>query len=305
MEFLRSVPIGQYVSGRSGWLRKVDPRLKFAWVLMFLITPVLSGPLWRVGLVIALLLITACGSLPLRILSRSLFYLIILSSVFGLLAIFLPTNEVSSQLNVRYSHELSNAIASGSSWELIRINSINLGSLSIGPFIVDRRSAELGVKTSTLIFTVVHSVNLMLASTSPEDVMWTLRWFLGPLSFLGFPIDRMSFQLLLALRFIPLLQEEFQNLIRAVVNRAVNFRLLGFKKSLGLFLTVGELLLSNILLRAEQGADSLVIRNGGSLLSPELFKPKCLFSAKTFRLNFLCIFMLVLIVLLRKQYGVF
>ena len=134
--------------------------------------------------------------------------------------------------------------------------------------------------------------------------MWTLRWYISPLSLLGLPLDRMSFQLLLALRFIPLLQEEFQNLIRAVVNRSVDFRDLGFKKSLGLFLTVGERLLSNILLRAEQGADALLIRNGGLMLSPKLFKPKGLFGIRTFRINLMCVLTLALIMFLRKQYGV-
>ena len=72
MDWLKQVPIGQYVDGNTGWLRYLDPRLKFAWVLMFLITPVLAGPLWRIGLVSALFLITFFGSLPLRIFWRPL-----------------------------------------------------------------------------------------------------------------------------------------------------------------------------------------------------------------------------------------
>ena len=52
MDWLRKIPIGQYVAGRSGWLRKLDPRLKFSWVVMFLLSPVLAGPLWRIGLVV-------------------------------------------------------------------------------------------------------------------------------------------------------------------------------------------------------------------------------------------------------------
>ena len=135
--------------------------------------------------------------------------------------------------------------------------------------------------------------------------MWTLRWYISPLSLLGLPIDRLSFQLLLALRFIPLLQEEFQNLVRAVINRSVDFRDLGLKKSIGLFLTVGERLLANILLRAEQGADALLMRNGGVFVRPQLFKPKGLLNVRTLRLNSFCILMLVVVLLLRKQYGVF
>ncbi|MDA0259046.1 MAG: energy-coupling factor transporter transmembrane protein EcfT, partial [Cyanobacteria bacterium] len=55
MDWLRQIPMGQYVDGREGWLRRLDPRLKLAWSLVFLLTPVLAGPLWRLGLVAALL----------------------------------------------------------------------------------------------------------------------------------------------------------------------------------------------------------------------------------------------------------
>ena len=122
---------------------------------------------------------------------------------------------------------------------------------------VDRASAVLGLRTSTLIFTVIHSVNLMLITTPPEDLVWALSWCLAPLKWLGCPVERLGFQLLLALRFLPLVQEELQNLLRSLASRAVNLRQLGFKAGFGLVLAVGERLLANILLRAEQGADAL------------------------------------------------
>jgi energy-coupling factor transport system permease protein len=42
MDWLRQIPIGQYVDGSAGWLRLIDPRLKLGWVVMFLLTPVLA-----------------------------------------------------------------------------------------------------------------------------------------------------------------------------------------------------------------------------------------------------------------------
>ena len=57
MDWLRQIPIGQYVDGSGSWLRRLDPRLKLAWVLLFLLTPVLAGPLWRLGLLGLLLLL--------------------------------------------------------------------------------------------------------------------------------------------------------------------------------------------------------------------------------------------------------
>ena len=65
MDWLRQIPMGQFVDGREGWLRRLDARLKLAWSLVFLLTPVLAGPLWRVALVLGLLLLPIAAA-PLR-----------------------------------------------------------------------------------------------------------------------------------------------------------------------------------------------------------------------------------------------
>ncbi|MEI6615036.1 MAG: energy-coupling factor transporter transmembrane protein EcfT, partial [Cyanobium sp. ELA507] len=53
MDWLRQLPIGQYVDDggpdRGSWLKRIDPRLKLAWTVAFLVAPILAGPLWRVG----------------------------------------------------------------------------------------------------------------------------------------------------------------------------------------------------------------------------------------------------------------
>jgi energy-coupling factor transport system permease protein len=87
------------------------------------------------------------------------------------------------------------------------------------------------------------------------------------------PVERLGFTLLLSLRFLPLVQEEFQNLLRSVATRSVNLRRLGWQASLGLVLAVGERLLANVLLRAEQGAEALVARGGRWLAPDQLLRP--------------------------------
>ncbi|MFL0770725.1 MAG: CbiQ family ECF transporter T component, partial [Prochlorococcus sp.] len=256
MDWLRQVPIGQFVAGSSSWMRRLDPRLKLAWVLMFLLSPVLAAPSWRVGLVAALLFLTFTSGLPIRIWWRSLLLLLLLSAFIGLVAmLLLPTGDPAATLPIRRVQELPGLELSGPVWDLLRIGPLHLGSFSLGPLVVDRRSAELGLNSATLLITVVHSVNLMLLTTPPEALVWALGWSLTPLAIVGVPVERLSFQLLLSLRFLPLVQEELQNLLRSLVSRAVNLRQLGFKASFGLILSVGERLLANILLRAEQGAE--------------------------------------------------
>ena len=302
MDWLQKIPIGQYVSGKSSWLRSIDPRVKLSWILLFLLTPILANSIWRISLVFVLLIITFLSFLPPRIWWRSLAFLLVFSLIIGSLSIVLPASESSFELTIRAPDEISGAIVLTRSWEIFRFGPFDFGGTSLGPLIVDRRSAELGIKTSTLIFTVIHSVNLMLITTPPEDLVWAIRWFFAPLTLLGFPSEKLSFQLLLALRFLPLVQEELQNLFRSIGVRAIDFRKLGFKSTLGLFISLGERLLSNILLRAEQGSDSLMSREG-LWLSSEQLRPCIVVNPKYLLLNLSLVFLLLIAISLRFLYG--
>ena len=121
-------------------------------------------------------------------------------------------------------------------WNILQIPLQQIWFINFGPFNLSRKAFELGIKTSTLIFTVIHSVNLMLLTTLQEDIVWGLSWFMYPLRKIGLPISKWLFQLLIALRFIPLVQEEFQNIIKSVSVRSINFRNLGLKKSFNVLL---------------------------------------------------------------------
>ena len=302
MDWLKKIPIGQYVAGKSSWLRVIDPRIKFSWILLFLLTPILANSIWRISTACILLLITFFSFLPLRIWWRSLVFLLVFSLIIGFLSIVLPASEISSQLSVRAPDEIPGAVVFTRSWEIFRLGPLNFGGFSLGPFIVDQRSAELGIKTSTLIFTVIHSVNLMLITTPPEDLVWAMRWFFAPLTFFGFPTEKLSFQLLLALRFLPLVQEELQNLFRSIGVRAIDFKKLGLKSTLSLFISLGERLLSNILLRAEQGADSLMLREGLWLTSEQL-RPCIVINPRYLGINLSSIILLLIAIILRCMYG--
>jgi energy-coupling factor transport system permease protein len=273
MDWLRQIPIGQYVDGTGSWLRDLDPRLKLAWTVAFLLTPILAGPWWRLALVGLLLLVTACSGLPWRIWRRTLPLLLALSLLVGVLATFLPAGGADPVAETRSPQELRLAPADqGQRWELLRWGPVQLGPVPFGPLVITRRSAELGLNSATLLFTVIHSANLLLLTTPPEALVWGLSWCIAPLARLGVPVDRLGFTLLLSLRFLPLVQEEFQNLLRSVATRSVNLRLLGLQGSLALVLALGERLLANVLLRAEQGAEALMAKGGRWIAPAQLLR---------------------------------
>lgn len=302
MNILTKFPIGQYVDGNSSWLRIVDSRLKIIAVLIFLITPIWAGPLWRLSLVICLIFITFISLIPPRVWWRSLLLLLGLSLFIGLLSLIASSDIQSLDSSLRDPNELNLMLESQENWNILEIPSKKIGFITFGPHNLSRKAFELGIKTSTLIFTVIHSVNLMLLTTLQEDIVWALSWFMKPLGKVGLPIDKWLFQLLLALRFIPLVQEELQNIIKSVSVRSINLRSLGFKKSINVLLTMVERLFLNIFLRIDQGADSLLSKKKISIKTNRYraFDKK---NSLTFIFNSLSICFICIAIFLRKQYG--
>lgn len=305
MDWLRQLPMGQYVDGERGWIRRVDVRLKLGWTLAFLITPILANGAWRLGLVGLLLLLTAGCGLPWLLWRRLLPLLLAASCGVGAIFLVIPAGATVSQAPQRPAEEVrllpadAPRSAAGESWQLWQWGPVGRPPLQLGPLTVNRASLELALRSGTLLFTLVHSANLLLISTPAEDLAWAFAWVLRPLRRLGIPTTELGFMLLLSLRFLPLVQEELQNLLRAVATRSLRLRQLGFKGGMALLLGLGERLLANLLLRSEQGAEALMAR-GGQLLPPLTLRPK----TPTARLpNGCALVLLVLFVALRWQVG--
>ena len=302
MNILTKFPIGQYVDGNKSWLKIIDSRLKLIILSIFLITPIWAGPYWRVSLVILLLGITIFSFLPLRVWWRPLVFLFCLSLIIGILSIFATSSFPPLDIPWRDPKEVDIILDNQYSWHIFQIPIKKFGVLTFGPLSLSQNSLDLGIKTSTLIFTLIHSVNLILLTTLKEDLVWALRWFMNPLIRFGMPIDKWLFQLLLALRFIPLVQEEFQNILKSASIRSINFRKLGFKNSIGILFNLIERLFLNIFLRIDQGADSLLSKKSISF-NIKRFKPLKKLTFLNLLLNSLAIFFIFVAIFLRKQYG--
>ncbi|MBO8203965.1 energy-coupling factor transporter transmembrane component T family protein [Prochlorococcus marinus] len=302
MNLLTKFSIGQYVYGNKSWLRIIDSRLKIIIVMIFLITPIWAGPIWRLFLVGCLLLITFLSLLPPRVWWRSLCVLSCLSLLIGCISILASSDFQSLDSYLRNPNELQVVLESYKKWNILQIPSQKIWFINFGPYNLSRKALELGIKTSTLIFTFIHSVNLMLLTTLQEDIVWGLGWFLYPLRKIGLPISKWLFQLLIALRFIPLVQEELQNIIKSVSVRSINFRNLGFKKAFNIFLILVERLFKNIFLRIDQGAESLLSKEKINITTNRF---KTFYPSKSLNViaNTLSICFICIAIFLRKLYG--
>jgi len=271
MDLLRSLPLGLYLEQPQTWLHKLDPRVKIFWLMSFLTTYILANSLWRVLLVILLIVTTLIARIPRRVWQQQMNWLLMLCFFVLVIAAISPdgfgisyqprlpsaestellvqnsgVKKVSTTDNSRQAHQNSK----GYSYILF----------AKGPVTVTRHSLDLGVSLSTILFTVIYSTNLYLLTTAPEEITAGLESLMQPLRRLKLPVTEMTLMLTLSLRFIPLVLEEIQNLIRSVMTRAINWKKLGFKGAAKVWLIVAERLLENLLLRAEQMANAMVVR---------------------------------------------
>jgi energy-coupling factor transport system permease protein len=279
MDLLRSLPIGLYLEQPVTWLHRIDPRVKLAWLLTFLLTPIAANSYWRLSLVGWLLLLTLTTLIPFRVWRKQMGLVLLFS-----LLLFLATMLAPDGLNVAHQPRLpadelavvqpAPPVSPSPSQPTSPTSTPSPSTLTNLPqptpyqyvlfhegFIrITRRSLELAVRVSTLIFTLIYSTNLYLLTTAPEEITAGLDTLMRPLRRFNIPVTEIVLTLTLALRFIPLVLEEVQNLVRSVRTRAINWQKLGFRNSTQVWLTLGERLIDNLLIRAEQIASAMQVR---------------------------------------------
>ena len=249
MDLLRSLPIGLYLEKPLTWLHKLDPRVKFFWLMSFLAAPLLANPYWRLALVVMLILLTFSAAIPLRVWRQQMGWLLTLC-----ILAFIITTLAPDGLAIDYQPRLP------SSETFPQPGNYNYVVFDQAWVHITRRSLDLAIRISTLLFTLIYSTNLYLLTTAPEEITAALEELMEPWRRLKLPITEITLTLTLSLRFIPLVMEEVQNLARSVRTRAINWKKLGLRRSFQLWLMVAEALLENLLRRAEQIAIAMEVR---------------------------------------------
>lgn len=253
MDLLRSLPIGTYLEQPITWLHRLDPRVKLGWLLSFLLAPILANPGWKLSLVVLLIVISILAGIPWRAIKQQMGWLLIICGAIFLVTIFSPDGiNVTHQLRSPADAELE--IAQPYQYVLFKLDS---GIIQLK---ITKKSLDNAIHVSSLIFTLVYSTTIYLLTTSPEEITTGLEDLMAPLRRYHVPVTEIALTLTLSLRFIPLVLEEIQNLVRSVYTRAINWQKIGYKNSAKVWLTVAEKLLENLLDRAEQIAVAMQVR---------------------------------------------
>ena len=187
---IRDITIGQYYQTKSV-IHELDPRVKLMGTLVFIISLFLGKSVWMYLAVTAFLaVIIKLSNVPLKFIVKGLkavLILIIFSAAFNL---FLTDGEVVVRL-----------------WKL----KITKEGIYQAVFMVIR-----------LMYLIMGS-SLMTLTTTPNNLTDGLERSLGFLKVIKVPVHEIAMMMSIALRFIPILIEETDKIMKAQMARGADF----------------------------------------------------------------------------------
>ena len=188
---IRDITLGQYYPADS-ILHKLDPRVKLVATITFVVALFLINN-WIGYLVATVFLVSVIrlSKVPFRFIVRGLktiFIILMITLVFNLF--LTPGDRVLVQI-----------------WKLR---------------ITDRGLHTAIFMAIRLVYLIIGS-SLMTLTTTPNDLTDGLETLLSPLKKIHVPVHEVSMMMSIALRFIPILLEETDKIMKAQIARGVDF----------------------------------------------------------------------------------
>ena len=187
---IRDITIGQYYPADS-ILHRLDPRVKFIGTFLFLISLFVADSFWGYVLATCFLAgIILLSKVPVKFMLKGLkplFIILIITVLFNLFLI--PGQELWS-----------------------------FGFLTVTVEGV-KQAVKIGVR---LIYLVIGS-SVMTLTTTPNQLTDGLERILRPLNKIKVPVHEISMMMSIALRFIPILMEETDKIMKAQMARGADF----------------------------------------------------------------------------------
>lgn len=187
---IRDITIGQYYPADSS-IHRLDPRVKIVCTLLYLISLFLFRSVLGYGIATLFLVgVIFCTKVPFRFIFKGLKPILMLLSITVVFNLFLTTGgDVLVQ------------------WSFLRIT-------------------EEGVRTAVymalrLIYLIFGS-SLMTLTTTPNALTDGIERLLWPLRKLKFPVHEIAMMMSIALRFIPILLEEADKIMKAQIARGAD-----------------------------------------------------------------------------------
>ena len=187
---IRDITIGQYYPADSV-IHKLDPRTKLAGTLIFIISVFLFHTV--VGYAVATVFLAGMiliSTVPVKFIFKGLkaiFMILLITMVFN---IFLTPGEA-------------------------------LGSFGI--FKITKEGLSMAVRMAIRLIYLVIGSSLMTLTTTPNQLTDGLEKSLRPLNKIHVPVHEIAMMMSIALRFIPILLEETDKIMKAQIARGADF----------------------------------------------------------------------------------
>ncbi|XP_022722817.1 protein ABCI12, chloroplastic isoform X3 [Durio zibethinus] len=241
-----SSPICQFISSPTTFLHSVDPRIKLVWLLALVVLPARSQLVVRFGLVAYIALLSVLV-LPKHVWMDQLGRVSLLCGILFILS-GLGTDGAPQLVQLRTPASSLTGLPdlptslSGYSYLIMKL----------GPLQFTRKGLSVATTASCLTFIIFQSASLCLATTTPEQLAFALRWFMLPLRYIGVPVAEIVLTLMLSLRFINLVFDEVRNVAMGIVSRRINWQQLTMMETIDIFASYIRRIFKNIFSHAEQ-----------------------------------------------------
>lgn len=187
---IRDITLGQYYPVDS-MIHRLDPRTKLFGTMVFILSLFMADSLWGyLAATVVLAAVIRCSKVPFRFIVKGLkavVFLLIISVSFNL---FLTDGEVL----------------------------IKLGFLKI-----TREGVETAAFMAVRLIYLVIGSSLMTLTTTPNELTDGMEKGLGFLKRFHMPVHEVSMMMSIALRFIPILVEETDKIMKAQMARGADF----------------------------------------------------------------------------------
>jgi len=187
---LRDITIGQYYQTESV-IHKLDPRVKIGGTLIYIISLFLFENVW--GYLLAALflgLVIKLSHVPFRFMvrgMRAILFLLLLTLVFNL---FLTPGEALITF-----------------WKLK----------------ITKEGVIMAVRMALRLSFLIIGSSIMTLTTTPNNLTDGMEKMMGPLKIFKVPVHEVAMMMSIALRFIPILMEETDKIMKAQIARGADF----------------------------------------------------------------------------------
>ena len=194
---LRDITIGQYYQTESV-IHKLDPRVKIGGTLLYIISLFIFENAW--GYILAALflaMVIKLSNVPFKFMVRGMKSILLLLMITVLFNLFLTPGEILVSF-----------------WKLK----------------ITKEGLKMAVSMALRLSFLIIGSSVMTLTTTPNNLTDGMEKMLAPLKIFKVPVHEVAMMMSIALRFIPILMEETDKIMKAQIARGADFETGGLIK---------------------------------------------------------------------------